>query len=46
MKIGSKVTRHANYIKSQLAVVDVTSNPSAAILDRFARLALPPPLVE
>lgn len=46
VKIGAKVTRHAKYVTFQLAEVAVTRNLFAAILDRIARLALPPPLVE
>ena len=45
IKIGAKVTRHAKYVTFQLAEVAVTRNLFAAILDRIARLALPPPLV-
>ena len=45
IKIGAKVTRHAKYVAFQLAEVAVTRNLFAAILDRIARLALPPRLV-
>lgn len=46
VKIGAKVTRHSKYVFFQLAEVAVPRNLFAAILDRIARLALPPPLVE
>ncbi|WP_298869183.1 IS1380 family transposase [uncultured Gimesia sp.] len=46
IKMGAKVTRHSKYVFFQLAEVAVTRNLFAAILDRIARLALPPPLVE
>jgi hypothetical protein len=45
IKIGAKVTRHAKYMFFQLAEVAVTRNLFAGILDRIARLAMPPPLV-
>jgi len=45
IKIGAKVTRHANYVTFQLAEVAVTRNLFATILDRIARLAIPPPVV-
>ena len=45
IKIGTKVTRHSKSVFFQLAEVAVTRNLFAAILDRIARLALPPPLV-
>lgn len=45
MKIGAKVTQHAKYVTFQLAEVAVTRNLFGAILDRIARLALPPPPV-
>jgi hypothetical protein len=45
IKIGAKVTRHAKYVTFQLAEVAVTRNLFAAILDRIARLALPPPVL-
>ena len=46
VKIGAKVTRHAKYVTFQLAEVAVPRRLFAAILDRIARLAIPPPLVE
>jgi len=46
VKIGAKVTRHSKYVTFQLAEVAVPRRLFAAILDRIARLALPPPLVE
>jgi len=42
-KIGAKVTRHAKYVTFQLAGVAVPRRLFAAILDRIAQLALPPP---
>ena len=45
IKIGAKVTRHSQYVFFQLAEVAVTRNLFAAILDRIARLAIPPPRV-
>jgi hypothetical protein len=45
IKIGAKVTRHSKYVTFQLAEVAVTRNLFAAILDRIARLAIPPPRV-
>jgi hypothetical protein len=45
IKIGAKVTRHAKYVTFQLAEVAVTRNLFATILDRIARLAIPPPVV-
>ncbi len=45
IKIGAKVTRHAKYVTFQLAEVAVTWRVFAAILDRIARLAIPPPRV-
>jgi len=45
IKIGAKVTRHAKSVFFQLAEVAVTRSLFAAILDRIARLAIPPPLV-
>jgi hypothetical protein len=45
IKIGAKVTRHAKCVTFQLAEVAVTRNLFAAILNRIARLAIPPPLV-
>ncbi len=44
-KIGAKVTRHAKYVTFQLAKVAVPRRLFAAILDRLAKLAIPPPLV-
>ena len=44
VKIGAKVTRHSKYVTFQLAEVAVTRSLFAAILDRIARLAIPPPL--
>jgi len=43
VKIGAKVTRHSKYITFQLAEVAVPRRLFAAILDRIARLAIPPP---
>ena len=45
VKIGAKVTRHSKYVTFQLAEVAVTRNLFATILDRIARLTLPPPAV-
>ncbi len=45
IKIGAKVTRHSKSVFFQLAEVAVSRNLFAAILDRIARLAIPPPLV-
>ncbi|MEE9603542.1 MAG: transposase, partial [Thermoguttaceae bacterium] len=45
VKIGAKVTRHSRYVTFQLAEVAVTQNLFAAIIDRIARLAIPPPIV-
>ena len=45
IKIGGKVTRHSKYVTFQLAEVAVTRDLFAAILDRIARLAIPPPPV-
>jgi hypothetical protein len=45
VKIGAKVTRHAKYVTFQLAEVAVPRRLFAAILDRIARLAIPPPRV-
>jgi hypothetical protein len=45
IKIGAKVTRHAQYVTFQLAEVAVTRDLFAAILDRVARLAIPPPVL-
>ena len=46
VKSGAKVTKHAKYVTFQLAEVAVPRRLFAGILDRIARLALPPPLVE
>ena len=43
VKTGAKVVRHAKYVTFQLAEVAVPRNLFAAILDRIARLAIPPP---
>ena len=43
IKIGAKVTRHSKYVTFQLAEVAVTRRLFAAILDRIAQLAIPPP---
>jgi hypothetical protein len=45
IKIGAKVTRHSKYITFQLAEVAVPRALFAAILQRIARLAMPPPSV-
>ncbi len=45
VKIGAKVTRHSRYVMFQLAEVAVTRNLFVAILNRIARLAIPPPIV-
>lgn len=45
IKIGAKVTRHSKYVFFQLAEVVVMHSLFAAILDRIAQLAIPPPLV-
>ena len=45
IKIGAKVTKHSKYVTFQLAEVAVTRNLFAAILDRIARLAIPPPVL-
>ena len=44
VKIGVKVTRNAKYVTFQLAEVAVTWDLFVTILDRIARLAIPPPL--
>ena len=44
VKIGAKVTRHAKYVTFQLAEVMVTRDLFAKILDRIARLSIPPPI--
>jgi len=41
---GFQVPRHAKYVTFQLAEVAVTRRLFASILDRIARLAIPPPL--
>ena len=43
VKIGAKVARHAKYVTFQLAEVAVPRRLFAVILDRIARLAIPPP---
>ena len=45
VKIGAKVTRHSRYVTFQLAEVAVTRNLFSAILNRIARLAIPPPII-
>jgi hypothetical protein len=45
VKIGAQVTRHSRYITFQLAEVAVSRRLFAAILDRIALLAIPPPEV-
>ena len=45
IKIGAKVARHSKYVTFQLAEVAVTRDLFAAILQRIARLAVPPPPV-
>ncbi len=45
VKTGAKVTRHVKYVTFQLAEVAIPRNLFAAILDRIARLAIPPPSV-
>jgi len=45
VKIGAKVTWHANYVTFQLAEVAVTRKLFAAILDRIEQLVLPPPYI-
>ena len=45
IKIGAKVTKHSKYTTFQLAEVAVTRNLFAAILDRIAQLAIPPPIL-
>ncbi len=42
---GTNVTRHSKYVTFQLAEVAVTRNLFAPILNRIARLAMPPPAV-
>jgi hypothetical protein len=43
VKTGAKVVKHAKYVTFQLAEVAVPRRLFAAILDRIARLAIPPP---
>jgi len=43
VKTGAKVVRHAKYVTFQLAEIAVPRRLFAAILDRIARLAIPPP---
>ena len=43
VKTGAKVVRHAKYVTFQLAEVAVPRRLFAAILDRIARRAIPPP---
>jgi hypothetical protein len=45
IKIRAKVTRHSKYTTFQLAEVVVTRNLFAAILNRIAQLAIPPPVL-
>jgi len=45
IEIGAKVTRRSKYVTFQLAEVVVARNLFAAIVDRIAQLAIPPPLV-
>ena len=45
IKIEAKVTPHSKYLFFQLPEVAVTCSLFATILDRIARLAIPPPLV-
>ena len=45
VKIGAKATRHSRYVTFQLAEVAVSQRLFAAILDRIAQLAIPPPSV-
>ena len=45
IKIGGKLMHHSKYATFQLAEVAVTRNLFAAILDRIARLAIPPPVL-
>ena len=45
VKIGAKVTRHSKYVFFQLGEVAVPRRLFAAILDRIAQLAIPPPTV-
>ncbi len=43
VKTGVKVVRHAKYVTFQLAEMAVPRRLFAAILDRIARMAIPPP---
>jgi hypothetical protein len=43
VKIGAKVTRHSKYVTFQLAEVAVPRRLPAVILERIARLTIPPP---
>jgi len=43
--IATNLSKHSKYVFFQLAEVAATRNLFAAILDRIARLAIPPPLV-
>ena len=45
VKIGAKVVRHSGYVTFQLAEVAVTGQLFATILQRIARLNLPPPAI-
>ena len=45
VKIGAKVVRHSRYVTFQLAEVAVTGQLFATILQRIARLNLPPPAI-
>jgi len=45
IKIGAKVTRHSKYTTFQLAEVAVTRNLFAAVLNRIAQPAIPPPVL-
>ena len=46
VKIRAEVTRHAKYVTFQLTEVAVIRHLFAAIRDRMARLAIPPPAAE
>ena len=45
IKIGPKVMRHSKYVTFQLAELALARNLFAAMLDRIARLAIPPPVL-
>lgn len=45
IKIGAKVTRRSKYVTFQLAEVAIARNLFATILDRIARLTIPPPVL-